>query len=1024
MALDQRKIDREWEEMFRHGPPSEWVFPVPEEGNPRVFREPVTGILYFDPDQPRDEQGRWTSGGGGAVSLETSDLSSDAQVCARAFPPENLSGPQAATYQQVADAVGSVHQPVAGETCPVEVATGNEAGLMSECGQGCQVMLDPETPGATYEPDDPTDIAVGADATPAEMLRAMGSALDYGPLDRLSDTRMESVGDTHSGFMADQGWTTVQPSASIYNSPEFQDLVAKAGGPEVVRSDISPIPATEPDTEQAVAQYAVDPNETFGRAYAQWVATRSGDEELLNSVMDRSTWTIDNLQWSPENFEPIGKQFDELFTRLGVMNEPVELAKPGVRDLKVWALAERPIRTPKAMRARRAIASGKLRPGPHRRGSKFLYDPDQARDERGRWTSGGVADITVSLEGSGTPDQPYKVGGNIELAADLLAQGRSVELAQPREVSTLLDEIQDRVQEAKEAGKDAPNYNLCNASVEGTNLFCGDNVGFARVEMPQLKGPAPEGSLAASLDIADVRGETDITPAFRDYLADKYDVVSDSENAAMLRASQTELNGAKVAGMTEFLDEGGRFDPQLMLVSRDNYIVDGHHRWAATIGNDAYDGDLIDNQIDVQRVDIDVGTLLEEARGFAARYGLPQVGVTGGTFKLSEPCGACGGSVGRATRLLRASSSPDGGAPLLDPRNRRRAGEAAFPAGDRPPPSSARSRDGAAPQSGDGPSATRAYMRCDNCGSTAVQPDLSDPHTARTVSRFAEPIDDCGCGSKTLWEEGDHPRDEKGRFTSGGGGETSPTVATDLVSPHDKMVFPVPYYRDPPEAKEIQNLAKNTADAIADVHQIPDDAKMLPIHTPGDIDAGGAEGTQTAGGVHLDGTEDVDPDRMELPLDAYEGEMIDTVPSVFAHEFGHYIDTGPLGDAYGQAFFTETDEEGNFKNPDAQELMDDLLATREVQTTIAIADGSLEYPDPERVEAAAEQAQYLSSPMETFARAYAQYIGQYDVTVADGLQIEGDLQGPFGQISQWSDESFEPIAHDFDNIFDTVGWKP
>jgi hypothetical protein len=74
----------------------------------------------------------------------------------------------------------------------------------------------------------------------------------------------------------------------------------------------------------------------------------------------------------------------------------------------------------------------------------------------------------------GSRENPIRCGNNIKLAAKLLAQGKHVQLAQPRQVATLLDKMNKMIEEAMEKGEKAPNFDLCKVSVPGTNLFCVD----------------------------------------------------------------------------------------------------------------------------------------------------------------------------------------------------------------------------------------------------------------------------------------------------------------------------------------------------------------------------------------------------------------------------------------------------------------------------------------------------------------------------------------------------------------------
>lgn len=264
-------------------------------------------------------------------------------------------------------------------------------------------------------------------------------------------------------------------------------------------------------------------------------------------------------------------------------------------------------------------------------GSLTAHLPGQHDQETHGNRDGG--DSKEPKEPSG--DTPIKVGGDIKRAAELLSEGKRVELDQPREVSTLLSELASRVEAAKAAGEKPPNIDLCDVSVSGTNLFCAEHKDIPRINMPQLKGVPEAGSQASVLD-ADSKGEVDITDQFvRHMVTEGYKLSGDVEQASYLRATQNELNGGKVAGMYNFLQGDGKFDPGLMIVSKDNYIVDGHHRWAAQIAHDTIDNQLGDAKISVIRIDADIGTLLEESKKFAAQWGIPQVGVSGGTFKAS-----------------------------------------------------------------------------------------------------------------------------------------------------------------------------------------------------------------------------------------------------------------------------------------------------------------------------------------------------------------------------------------------------
>ncbi len=210
---------------------------------------------------------------------------------------------------------------------------------------------------------------------------------------------------------------------------------------------------------------------------------------------------------------------------------------------------------------------------------------------------------------------------DIKSAIKLMQEGKVVELDSEQKVNTLLKELHDLAKEAKESGKKFT-INLCNVSVSGTNLFCGESLAgedgkpLPRIKMPQLSGTAREGSAAA--EIADKDGQADAGPAFLKFLKDnKVAVTKEKVQASSLKASQAELIGAKVAGIMtkESYNEG------VIYVSRDGYVIDGHHRWAGAVGADAEDG-LGDLKIKVVRVDMPITEVLAVSNAFTEEFGI------------------------------------------------------------------------------------------------------------------------------------------------------------------------------------------------------------------------------------------------------------------------------------------------------------------------------------------------------------------------------------------------------------------
>lgn len=251
-----------------------------------------------------------------------------------------------------------------------------------------------------------------------------------------------------------------------------------------------------------------------------------------------------------------------------------------------------------------------------RRGSaRLAYSENQPRDERGRFGEGdGGAPV-----GTGTKDDPVHVSSAAE-AQKLIGEGKFVEMPSDQ-VSVLLERLAAVARDAQSRGEKAPLYDLCKVSVADTNMFCGGTRDIPRIEMPQLVGTATPGTPADALP-KDAKGETDITGALRAQLtADGVGFDNISVPADTLRATQNELNGAKVAGMMDAI-RVGTLPPDRIFVSRDNYVVDGHHRWAAEVGTGFVIGQAL--SMDVTRVDMPIAELIPYVNGFSASLGMEQ----------------------------------------------------------------------------------------------------------------------------------------------------------------------------------------------------------------------------------------------------------------------------------------------------------------------------------------------------------------------------------------------------------------
>jgi hypothetical protein len=198
-----------------------------------------------------------------------------------------------------------------------------------------------------------------------------------------------------------------------------------------------------------------------------------------------------------------------------------------------------------------------------------------------------------------------------------------VSVKQRREVSMKIDDLAKKSAEAKANGEKAPNFNLCDITIPGTNLYCGGNKGIPREQMPQFKGKPQPGSIADGLP-KDKDGEVDTEAMFKKMLEDKGIKVSEPTQvpADQLKATQTELVGPKVAGMSKALDA----DPNHpgitapIYVSSDGYVLDGHHRWAAITSHEIVSGR--EAMMNVRVIDMPIDQLVKESNEFAQKIGV------------------------------------------------------------------------------------------------------------------------------------------------------------------------------------------------------------------------------------------------------------------------------------------------------------------------------------------------------------------------------------------------------------------
>ena len=194
--------------------------------------------------------------------------------------------------------------------------------------------------------------------------------------------------------------------------------------------------------------------------------------------------------------------------------------------------------------------------------------------------------------------------------------------AQKKKISMRIDKLAELTKQAKEKGEAAPNFNLCKVTVPGTNLYCEGNAGIPREEMPQFKGKPTPGSPASKMPV-DASGEVDTEPMFKKMLKEKGIKTVETEIPSdALKATQSELVGSKVAGMAKALEK----DPNHpgitapIYVSRDGFVIDGHHRWAAVTSAAIAAGKPANMKVIV--IDMDIKDAIPLANSFAEEIGV------------------------------------------------------------------------------------------------------------------------------------------------------------------------------------------------------------------------------------------------------------------------------------------------------------------------------------------------------------------------------------------------------------------
>jgi len=181
------------------------------------------------------------------------------------------------------------------------------------------------------------------------------------------------------------------------------------------------------------------------------------------------------------------------------------------------------------------------------------------------------------------PPPKGRPGPGEEIAIDPLPEGASLDEYHLTVDGSNAQEIADKLRAGIQQSAD-----LCKLSPP----VCEQNLGIPRAKMPQLD---PE---VGRRFLADLKGKG-------------VKVEDGVEHVGNIKATQAEINADKVRGMVEAIGKR-EYNPAdtPFIISRDGFVLDGHHRWAAMLVLDP------DTKMKVQKVDMDAAALVEAANSF------------------------------------------------------------------------------------------------------------------------------------------------------------------------------------------------------------------------------------------------------------------------------------------------------------------------------------------------------------------------------------------------------------------------
>ena len=194
------------------------------------------------------------------------------------------------------------------------------------------------------------------------------------------------------------------------------------------------------------------------------------------------------------------------------------------------------------------------------------------------------------------PGRKPDATGTLEERAEKLANGERIEVTK-KEVKKMVDIL------AKMSG----NPDLTNMHIKDTQLYDEDNLGIPRNKMPQV----PSDAKGQFITVMEQRGAR---------------VQRGVADPTKLHPIQAEISATKSAQISKSLKEKGTAtdDGGRIIISRDNYIIDGHHRWAATALLSMDDPSI---RLPVIRVDMDHQDLIGATLAWNQATGIQSIGL-------------------------------------------------------------------------------------------------------------------------------------------------------------------------------------------------------------------------------------------------------------------------------------------------------------------------------------------------------------------------------------------------------------